>query len=268
MFRFFRTIRSSLLERGKLSSYLAYAFGEIVLVVIGILLALQINNWNTQLRELRQEKSFYADVLDDLEKDRNELIRMKSFQDNRIKNARWLLARVRNPEQQLTGDEFGLHSEPLYYGPISISYSSSFDAARSAGAFSGFTHKELLHSLTQYYADYDELRLIYEAQVQLIQDVFEPLMAPISNSYFEQDVQSVVFTWGGDQNAGFYELLKSLEDTRSGFENFQTLMQDLRYESYLIGDLGRAFNARQAVERRLELILELKEQIREYVQAP
>jgi len=46
MIKFFRNIRKSLLNEGKTSKYLKYALGEIVLVVLGILIALQINNWN------------------------------------------------------------------------------------------------------------------------------------------------------------------------------------------------------------------------------
>ncbi|MBG7613026.1 hypothetical protein IU405_12285 [Polaribacter sp. BAL334] len=46
MIKFFRKIRQKLLEQSKIRSYFVYAFGEIVLVVIGILIALQINNWN------------------------------------------------------------------------------------------------------------------------------------------------------------------------------------------------------------------------------
>jgi len=46
MIKFFRKIRHSLLSKGETRKYLKYAFGEIVLVVIGILIALQLNNWN------------------------------------------------------------------------------------------------------------------------------------------------------------------------------------------------------------------------------
>ena len=46
MIKFFRHIRQQLLGEGKTGKYLKYAIGEIFLVVIGILLALQINNWN------------------------------------------------------------------------------------------------------------------------------------------------------------------------------------------------------------------------------
>jgi hypothetical protein len=48
MIRFFRKIRQKLLTENKFSKYVLYAIGEIVLVVIGILIALSINNWNEQ----------------------------------------------------------------------------------------------------------------------------------------------------------------------------------------------------------------------------
>ena len=51
MIRFFRKIRQNLLLESKTGKYLKYAFGEIVLVVFGILIALQINNWNEQVKQ-------------------------------------------------------------------------------------------------------------------------------------------------------------------------------------------------------------------------
>ncbi len=55
MIKFFRKIRQKMLTENKFSKYLIYAIGEIVLVVIGILIALQINNWNENKKEKRQE---------------------------------------------------------------------------------------------------------------------------------------------------------------------------------------------------------------------
>ena len=51
MLKFFRRIRQKLLAQHKTGQYLKYAAGEIVLVVIGILVALQINGWNEKLKE-------------------------------------------------------------------------------------------------------------------------------------------------------------------------------------------------------------------------
>ena len=54
MKRLFASIRRGLLEGGQTGKYLKYALGEIVLVMIGILLALQVNNWNEARKERRQ----------------------------------------------------------------------------------------------------------------------------------------------------------------------------------------------------------------------
>ena len=59
MIKFFRKIRQNLLLEGKTGRYLKYAIGEIILVVIGILIALQVNNWN----ELRKQKVIEVEFL-------------------------------------------------------------------------------------------------------------------------------------------------------------------------------------------------------------
>ncbi|WP_191859362.1 DUF6090 family protein [Hanstruepera ponticola] len=69
MIKFFRHIRYNLMEKNKTGKYFKYAIGEIVLVVIGILIALQINNWN-ESNKLKKEETLYLKRLKiDLEKD-------------------------------------------------------------------------------------------------------------------------------------------------------------------------------------------------------
>jgi hypothetical protein len=55
MIKFFRHIRQKLLQENKIGSYLKYAIGEIILVVIGILIALQLNNYNDTLKQEKLE---------------------------------------------------------------------------------------------------------------------------------------------------------------------------------------------------------------------
>ncbi len=62
MIKFFRKIRQKLLSDNKFGKYLTYAIGEIVLVMIGILLALQVNNWN----EERKFKEYEINILNNL----------------------------------------------------------------------------------------------------------------------------------------------------------------------------------------------------------
>lgn len=69
MIKFFRKIRYNLMSENKTSKYFKYAFGEIVLVVIGILIALQINNWNENRKSSNIRNNYYKQVLQDLSKD-------------------------------------------------------------------------------------------------------------------------------------------------------------------------------------------------------
>ncbi len=65
MIKFFRKIRQKMLTVNKFSKYLLYAIGEIALVMIGILLALQVNDWNEQ----RKSKNESVKILKNLEKE-------------------------------------------------------------------------------------------------------------------------------------------------------------------------------------------------------
>ena len=68
-----KKIRRKLAEENKVMSYLRYAFGEIILVVIGILIALQVNNWNEQYKSNQRINSALAEIHDDLILDRTVL---------------------------------------------------------------------------------------------------------------------------------------------------------------------------------------------------
>ncbi|MDU8886796.1 DUF6090 family protein [Yeosuana sp. MJ-SS3] len=71
MIKFFRKIRQKLLSENKFSKYLIYAIGEIILVMIGILLALQVNNWNEYRKQGQKEIVNLKAIKNDLQHDLN-----------------------------------------------------------------------------------------------------------------------------------------------------------------------------------------------------
>jgi len=76
MIKFFRQIRQRLLTENKFSKYLLYAIGEILLVVIGILIALQINNWNEETKNTKAEIRILQHLVEDLTETKEEVVRL------------------------------------------------------------------------------------------------------------------------------------------------------------------------------------------------
>ena len=85
MIRFFRKIRLKRLSNGKVGKYLLYAVGEIALVMIGILLALQVNNWNEKNKSLNRQTEYlqqiHSEMLSNLESVRGEQKKMDGILD-------------------------------------------------------------------------------------------------------------------------------------------------------------------------------------------
>jgi hypothetical protein len=92
MIKFFRNIRQKLIAQGKTTNYIKYAIGEIVLVVIGILIALQINNWNEERKNHRLEASYYCKLLEDVNQDAFEIKNQIDINQLRINSSNKFIA--------------------------------------------------------------------------------------------------------------------------------------------------------------------------------
>jgi len=67
-------MRNRLVKEGNLGKYLAYAFGEIIIVVVGILLALYLNNWNQKMTDKKLEIQYYQSMNNQLKEDLDIII--------------------------------------------------------------------------------------------------------------------------------------------------------------------------------------------------
>ncbi|SER09478.1 hypothetical protein SAMN05421824_3003 [Hyunsoonleella jejuensis] len=108
MIKFFRKIRQKLLSENKFSKYLIYAVGEIILVVIGILIALGINNWNDANNLTTKEITL--------------LIEMKSNLESDIEGLRW---DINKNEKLLKANQIVLKSlqNGIYHDSLDLYYS-------------------------------------------------------------------------------------------------------------------------------------------------
>ena len=88
---FFRKIRQKLLVENKFTKYLFYAIGEIILIVIGILIALQISNWNENEKGKQKEIAYLKSLKDDLDFDISTLEQRIKTNEKRIANTYTIL---------------------------------------------------------------------------------------------------------------------------------------------------------------------------------
>ena len=94
MLRFFRQIRQRYLTENRFSKYLLYAVGEILLVVIGILIALQIDNWNEARKARIQEIKIYKEIHNDLQVTLGEIKHDMESHQNLLKSTQYLIDHI------------------------------------------------------------------------------------------------------------------------------------------------------------------------------
>ena len=151
MIKFFRKIRYDLMEKNKTGKYFKYAIGEIALVVIGILIALQINNWNEERKNKIKESVYLEGIKSDLTRD------IKYIQFLIPKNNSWTqnyatldsLAKIKSNKIFVIefSEIFNLSRQIYTFYPRVGSYSSLI-SENSAGLIS---NKELLMQLKSIY---------------------------------------------------------------------------------------------------------------------
>ena len=115
MIKFFRKIRERLLSENKFSKYLIYAIGEIILVVIGILIALQINNWNENRKERKVEKVILTDIKKDLIQTKLNLMKNVSYHKKQIKTYNEILHNLETTK--IYNDSLALKFGELIFWP-------------------------------------------------------------------------------------------------------------------------------------------------------
>ncbi|TDQ32193.1 DUF6090 family protein [Zeaxanthinibacter enoshimensis] len=259
MIKFFRRIRQHLLAENKFSKYLLYAIGEIALVVIGILIALQINTWNDEIKATKVEVKFFANILLDLEKDDENLNFYLHFHTKRIEYLDTLLTYVRNPHKKMGIDKFGQYVEPIFYSINTTSYSTTFESAKSMGTFNNFKEMELLKGLSRYYADFILLENLFSSITRFVENQFEPLMYSLPEGYMTASTGDLVINEEDTQE--FYDKIASIKDNREIEYDYERILRTPLLENYIIGDLGRTYNSIGKIKSRQEMLRLLKRNI-------
>ena len=127
MIKFFRKIRKNLLTDGKTGKYFKYAIGEIFLVMVGILLALQVNTWNENRKESNTELDILTGIKNNLNDDINALKERVSYDSVVVARTEQLLDIMQNDttEYDTTMDKlFGVPDTYVIFHPKVLSYTT------------------------------------------------------------------------------------------------------------------------------------------------
>jgi hypothetical protein len=107
MIKLFRHIRQNLIMENKTSKYFKYAIGEIVLVVIGILIALQLNTWKEENTEKKLVKQYVSSLIEDLKSDTTRIAMVLDYREEKFLKMDSLMLMLKN--QDIEGNENDLY---------------------------------------------------------------------------------------------------------------------------------------------------------------
>jgi uncharacterized protein DUF6090 len=161
MIKFFRKIRQNLLSENKTGKYLKYAIGEIILVVIGILIALQVSNWNQDRKDRISERKILNNI------NRDFIQNKASFDKVKVVNYKNLAALDSIVEMlqegEITIEKYNRYNK-LIKGNIYNPYSSTVDAVINSNSLELIQDDELQKYLVSWkdvLADYLEVETAY-----------------------------------------------------------------------------------------------------------
>jgi len=162
MIKFFRKIRYQLLGEGNTGKYLKYAIGEILLVVIGILIALGINNWNSTRLDKNKGLEILNVIVDELESNQQYLSMLMLVEEKKLASSTKLAKYFGSPPPLIDVDSFYHWSELLSDIPPFSPINTNLLSIINAGQLELVTNDSLKYILTDYQSKLIELGGDYE----------------------------------------------------------------------------------------------------------
>lgn len=222
MIKFFKNIRKSILMGNTTSKYFKYAIGEIILVVIGILIALQINNWNQSRKERISEFKYLQNIHRDLKEQLNYIEEQEIYEKRYIEAA--------NPVITFYNDYFKFSCDSLFYSNITILNSRktfvttdpTFIDLISSGNINLIKNDSLKDHIISYYQELERVEKIIQNNNTLIVDQqYADIVQNLGYYYYNQD-KGYIALQGNLNN----ELKNSISKTK----NYNTKLAEIAKE--------------------------------------
>ena len=147
MLRFFRTIRRKLFSEGKVANYFGYAIGEILLIVVGILLALQISEWNQNRKDRSEETQILLRLKADFEDNQEKLKIWREQNEEVSTGVRTLLEMIEPEPTSYADDEIRNYMAKVGWNPTYIPNTGTINSLLSSGKIALISNDSLNHRL-------------------------------------------------------------------------------------------------------------------------
>jgi hypothetical protein len=193
MIKFFRKIRQKLLSENKFSKYLIYAIGEIILVVIGILIALQINNLNESKKEQNILNASLNSLRLNLKNDIDNLNEQIEYNQTVLKAVDFSFRIISLPEYNdlklstFADSIFHIATERTFFPTT-----TTFNSMESGSHFQWIKNQDLTQAIYSYYALVDKISNLTNENNQFVKNHIEDFtynniefssLMPSSNPY-------------------------------------------------------------------------------------
>ena len=232
MIKLFRHIRQRLLSENKLSKYLIYALGEIILVIIGILIALAINQKNTDKNNNEIRDLYIIQLVDEID---SNIKKLNVYRDDTEKR----IAELDTLSQILVNKDYNNpklleKSRYLYqrntYNPIMVTYEN----LKFSGDLKLFNDIELINSISETYNTFNDIKTVENIDLEVVNVYYKDyymvnaktLDLSLSSDnfgkddYFENTVLVRIITLG-QNSAEYADSIKSLENLKNSIIDFQ-----------------------------------------------
>ena len=250
MIAIFRNIRKKLAAENKVSAYLRYAVGEIVLVVIGILIALQINNWNSNRIKKNKELVYLINIKRDLAEQIGSINDQMNIELNISETAKPLLEYYKKHHQFQVDSSFTSAIGSLTSRRTFVKINPTYTELISSGNVDIISDTKFKGDLIEYYQELERLELIINKNNNLFTDaVFIPGVIRLSelqsSTAYDELLHSKILSQNGqDTIANYVHLnesnLKAITASQlKNPENQLTMINLINYR-YLLANLHSA----------------------------
>ena len=188
MINFFRKIRHQLFTTNKFSKYLLYAIGEIILVVIGILIALQINNWNNQKLLNKAEVKSYQNIKRQIIEDKAELTQVKGY-NNYFKKSSEIANKIIEAQDYSKVDSLALMAMGLSLYTDFHSSGHIYQTLVNSGDIKLLKNSEIPSKLQKLEMTYINVNNLEDIHWEIIINELSPLLRGVINFNTKKPVQ-------------------------------------------------------------------------------